>query len=264
VGASGGTKGTRSPHYPTPTKPVEAASDNCAIYADLQLGERCSVVSEALLRTIGIGACLTVGAGLSAVFLGVLRRPHMMEIALATDPEQVKMIVQGGGQRVERLRRQLLADYAFIFCYWLTYVTIGVAIARSGGALYDILGLLAAFAASITALLDVVENVRTRGLLALTRPGDQVRKQPVAHLRRTSLAKWAASAVTLALLSALFLPGEGGVFALGLAFVALAVLGLVATRVPKLLSVYFGCVFLLGALLAVVLTGFPDAVLERL
>jgi len=222
------------------------------------------VVTEALLRTIGIGVCLTLAAGLTAVFFGALRRPRMMEIQLATDPERVKTIVRGGGQAVARLRRQLLADYAFILCYWLTYVTIAVAIARSGGALYDILGLLAAFAASVTALLDLVENVRTRGLLALTRPGDQVRAQPVAHLRRTSLAKWAASAVTLALISALFVPGEGRVFALGIPFLALAAVGLVATRVPRLLNLYFGCVFLLGGLLAVVLTGYPAAVLERL
>jgi hypothetical protein len=222
------------------------------------------VVSEALLRTIGIGACLTLAAGLSALFFGALRRPRLMEIQLATDPERVKAIVQGGGPAVDRLRRQLLADYAFIVCYWLTFVVIAVAIARSGGALYDILGLLAAFAATITALLDVVENVRTRGLLALTRPGDQVRRQPVEHLRSTSLAKWTASAITLALLATLFLPGRGRVLALGLAFLGLAAVGLLASRVPKLINLYFGCFLLLGGLLAVVLTGFPGAVLERL
>src|SRR4051794_38895102 len=145
------------------------------------------MVSEALLRTIGIGACLTVLAGLSAVFFGALRRPRMMDIQLATDPAEVKRIVQGGGRAVERLRRQLLADYAFVVCYWVTFVLIAVAIARSGGALYNILGLLAALGATLAALLDVDENVRTRGMLALTRPGDQVRRQPLDHLRRSSL-----------------------------------------------------------------------------
>jgi endonuclease/exonuclease/phosphatase family metal-dependent hydrolase len=37
MGAWGGTKGTMWPHYPTLTRHVEAASDHCAIYADLNL-----------------------------------------------------------------------------------------------------------------------------------------------------------------------------------------------------------------------------------
>jgi hypothetical protein len=222
------------------------------------------VVSEALLRTIGIGASLTVAAGLSAVFFGALRRPRMMDIQLATDPAQVDAIVQRGGQAVARLRRQLLADYAFIVCYWLTYLAMAVAITRRDSARYDILGLLAALAASVPTLLDVAENVRTHRLLALTDPGEQVRVQPLAQLRRTALAKWAASALTLALLSTLFLPGDGPVFALGLVFLALPALGLTATRLPRLLNLYFGCVFLLGVLLAIVLAGFPAAVLKRL
>lgn len=36
-GVWGGTNGTLFPHYPTMTKPIHAASDHAAIYADLNL-----------------------------------------------------------------------------------------------------------------------------------------------------------------------------------------------------------------------------------
>jgi hypothetical protein len=221
------------------------------------------VLSEAFLRTIGIGAFLTLAAGLSGIFVGALGRPRLIELQLARDPVRVKAIVQESG-RVKQLRRQLLTDYAFIGFYWLTFAGLAVAIARRGGALYNILGLIAAFSATLTALLDIVENIRTRGMLALTRASDQVRRQPVDHLRRTSLAKWAASAVTVALLAILFLPGEGRVLLLGFAFVAVAALGAVATRWNKLIGIYFSAFFLLGGVLAVSLTVFPGGVLERL
>jgi hypothetical protein len=37
MGAWGGKNGTLWPNYPTLTKQVEAASDHCAVYVDLNL-----------------------------------------------------------------------------------------------------------------------------------------------------------------------------------------------------------------------------------
>jgi hypothetical protein len=37
MGAWGGKNGTLWPHYPTLTRAVEAASDHCAVYVDINL-----------------------------------------------------------------------------------------------------------------------------------------------------------------------------------------------------------------------------------
>lgn len=188
----------------------------------------------------------------------------MLELQLSGDPEQVRNIVQHNDRRVAELRRQLLADYVFIAFYWLTFIGLSVAIARRGGFVNEAVGLLAAFAASITALLDAVENLRTRGMLALTRPSDQVRRQPVVHLRRTALTKWGASAVTLAILAVLFLRGDGRLVWLGVAFLVVAALGALGVFWNRLIVPYFLGFFALGAVLAVTLTFFAAGVMERL
>ena len=211
-----------------------------------------------------MAAFLTLAAGLSGMAFGALRRPRLSELQLSGDPMRVKGVVQGDPQRVRRLEQQLLTDYGFIACYWLTFVGLAIAIARRGGAAYDVAGLLAVVATSATALLDVVENVRTRGLLALDRPSDQVRRQPVVHLRRTALAKWAASAVTLALLAVLFLPGHGLVLVLGAVFLAVAGLGLLAVLWNRLIALYLLGFLVLGGVVAVAFTIVPRDVLDRL
>jgi hypothetical protein len=222
------------------------------------------VISHDLLIAIGISAFLTLAAGLSGLVFGALRAPRMSKLQLSGDPEQVADIVQGNPRAVRRLQHQLVADYVFIFCYWLTFIGLAVAIARRGGTAYSVVGLIVALAGSLTALLDVVENVRTRGVLALTRPGDQVRRQPVAHLRLSSLAKWGASALTVALLAILFLPGQGRLFWLGFACLAVAAIGLAGLRWNRLIAPFFLGFFALGAVIAVSFTFFADGVLERL
>jgi hypothetical protein len=223
------------------------------------------VVSEAFLRVIGIWTFATfVPVLVEIAFAGALRRPGLGDLQLSGDPDTVKNIVQGPPAQVARLKLQLLVDYAFIALYWPALVLLAIAIVRRGGAGYDVAGLVAALAASATALLDVVENIRTRGLLALTRPRDQVRRQPVVHLRGTSRAKWAASSVTVALLSVFFLPGEGWLLVLGIAFLVVALLGLLGTLKTKLVTAYLLAYLVLGAALATWFTINPDSVLSRL
>jgi hypothetical protein len=224
------------------------------------------LITHGFLVAVGVAAFATLAVGASALFAGAAKKPHMTTVQLSGDPAVVAGIVQGDENRraVERLRTQLLVDYLFIAFYWLTYLGLAVAIARRGGAGWNVLGLLAALLASGTALLDVTENVRTRGVLALTRPGDQVRRQPVVHLRLTSLAKWAASAATVAVLSLLFLPGRGFVFWLGIAFLAAALVGFAALYWNRLVPLYFFGFCAVGVAVAVSFTFATDQVLQRL
>jgi hypothetical protein len=210
-----------------------------------------------------VAAWATLALGLATVIVGGLRT-NLLDLQLSGDPELIRRVVQGDARRVKRHERALLADYGFIVLYWLTFVGLSVAITRRDGWIYDALGLLAVLSATATALLDVAENIRTRGMLALTRPSDQVRLQPVAHLRKTSLAKWAASALTLGLLAALFLPGEDWMFVLGLAYICVGALGLAAVRWNVLVKFFFLLFSVLGVIVAVAFTFFPDSVREQL
>jgi hypothetical protein len=221
------------------------------------------VITTTLLHAIAGVAWATVAVGLAA---GVVAGPNarLLEIQLATDPEQVRRLVQEEPQRVKRLKRALFLDYGFLALYWLTFLGMAVAISRRDGKLYDLLGVVTALTATATAVLDVVENVRTQGVLSLSRPSDQVRRQPVAHLRRTSLAKWLVSALTLAFLSVLFLPGEGWVLYLGIAFLAVAAFGLQAVLRQSLMSVYFLAFCVIGVTVAVIFTFSTDSVLRHL
>jgi hypothetical protein len=233
------------------------------------------VISEDLLRVIGAAAWLTLLAGASSVMVGLIVRggnATLMQLELSGSPEQVEAIVQGPGAGAKRLRHQLWVDYAFLAFYWLTFVGLSIALSREGGAWYDLLGLAAAVAATATAVLDVLENLRSSGLLALSRPSDQIRLQPVEHLRQTSLAKWACSALTLAVLAALFLSGEGALVILGLVFLAVGGLGGLAAAVAwlrqhggtALMTLFFFGFCLLGLTVALLFTVWPGEVIARL
>src|SRR5690242_9914189 len=118
------------------------------------------LITEAFLRFIGIVALCSVGVIVAMLALGAMKRPRMGDLQLSADPDKVKQVVQQPAA-VSRLRRQLLADYVFITFYWLTFIGLSIATARRHGAWYEAVGVLAAFTASLTAVLDVIENVRT-------------------------------------------------------------------------------------------------------
>jgi hypothetical protein len=221
-------------------------------------------ISESLVRFAGVLGLLTLLVGISSIAVAG-RGSKLGELQLSGDPDQVRGIVQGGEIGAnQKMERQLLVDYVFLLCYWLTFVALAILLARRGGSGFKIVGFIAAFAATVTALLDMLENVRTRGVLALSRPGDQVRVQPVKHLRRTSLLKWSASAVTLALLSIAFLPGESRLLLLGIAFLVVAVIGVAGVWSNQLIQLYLGLFFLLGAVIAFWFTFWPSDVMAHL
>jgi hypothetical protein len=219
-------------------------------------------ISEALLRSVGLVALLTVALGATALTAGGLR-PGLAALQLGGDPLAARTIVQDADRR-RRVQRQLRFDYGFILAYWLTFLGLAVVLARRGSFGYDIVALAAAFAATVTALLDVLENVRTSALLSLSRPGDQIRIQPVEHLQRTALVKWLASAVTIALLALVFLPGDTVLLLLGLGFVLAALLGAAGMARRFFLAFYLLAFFVLGVIVAVSFTFFPSDVLDRL
>jgi hypothetical protein len=219
-------------------------------------------ISEALLRSVGLVALLTVALGAAALAAGGLRA-GLATLQLGGDPVAVSNIVHDADRR-RRVRRQLWFDYGFILAYWLTFLGLAVVLARRGSFGYDIAALAAAFAATATAVLDVLENVRTGALLSLSRPGDQIRIQPVEHLQRTALAKWLASAVTIALLALVFLPGDTALLLLGLGFLLAALVGAAGMARRYFLAFYLLAFFVLGVIVAVSFTFFPSDVLDRL
>lgn len=229
------------------------------------------MISEALVRFVGVMVVLTVLAALGSVAVAGASS-KLSELQLSGDPQWVQMFVQGKPAAVARMKRQLRADYGFIVCYWLAFVALAILLARRGGAGYRIAGFAALLAASTTALLDLLENLRTSGVLALSRPGDQVRLQPVVHLRRTSLLKWGASASTLALLSIAFIPGRSWLLALGITTLVVAAVGflaqwqnrLITQWQNRLIKVYMGLFLLLAAVIAVWFTGWPGDVVGQL
>jgi hypothetical protein len=220
-------------------------------------------ISEALLRSVGLVALLTVALGASTFVVGGLTS-RLADLQLRGDPGVASTIVHDARRR-NRARLQLWFDYAFILFYWLTFLGLAVVLARRGDSVaYDVAALAAAFAATVTALLDVLENVRTGALLKLSRPGDQIRLQPVKHLRRTALAKWLASAVTIALLALVFLPGDRALLLLGLGFLAAAALGAAGVAWRYLLVAYGVAFVALGVAVGVWFTFFAADLVDRL
>src|SRR5207253_1928515 len=105
--------------------------------------------------------------------------------------------------RTKAAARAIKVDYFFLVAYWAAFVALAVLLTQRGG-WWVALGAAALAAATATAGLDIAENLRTSAVLALHGPGDQLAQSQLDDLRNVSLAKWAASAITLATLAGLF------------------------------------------------------------
>jgi hypothetical protein len=246
-----------------PRGPIDASERTDTFRSDSRAGPPLTI-SEPLIRFAGLVGWLTLLVGVVGVAVAG-RGSKLGALQLSGDPEEVRAIVQDGEAGANRrMERQLVVDYAFLFCYWLTFIALAIVLARRGGFGYRVVAFVAVLAATLTALLDVLENLRTRGVLTLSRPGDQVRLQPVKHLRRTSLLKWSASAATLALLSIAFLPGESGLMLLGFAFLIIAAIGFAGLRWNRLIQLYLGLFFVLGIAIAVWFTFWSSDVVVHL
>jgi hypothetical protein len=187
-----------------------------------------------------------------AAFIGILTgNAQLTKIQLEADPAVVAA-VRRDADKLDASRLALHLDFALLTLYGLTFVLVGIVLTRRGGRWPSIAGAAVIAGATITCVCDVVENVRTLRLIP-TDGMDAVTQSALDALRTVSYAKWAASALTVALITLLFI-GRGRariVSALGFLTGAAALIGLtgVIGQSRVTLQIYFT---LLGFILPVV------------
>ena len=158
------------------------------------------------------------------------------------------------GERGSRERRSaafwLAVDYIFIAVYWALFMLFAGLLAwRSDwepASWYLWLGIAAGVLATLTALADVRENVRTENVIALTIR--ETTPTDVDRMRRASLAKWTAAVATVGLLTALFWGGDRTTFVavLGWAWAIVTGIGVLGLVYYPLLSVFFAALGVVG------------------
>jgi hypothetical protein len=193
----------------------------------------------ALVRATGLVALATLAW---AALIGILTgNAQLTKIQLEADPAVVAA-VRADADKLDASRLALHLDFALLTLYGLLFALLGVLLTRRGGRWQSIAGGGVIAGAIITCVLDVVENVRTLRLIPADGM-DGVTQSALDALRTVSYAKWGASALTLALITLLFI-GRGRarvVSAVGLLTGAAALLGLVGvigqSRVT--LEIYF-------------------------
>jgi hypothetical protein len=204
---------------------------------------------------------LVVVTGVVATVVGG-RLANFSAIQLGTETTVVGKLVADPKRR-KALRRGLWADFGFLLVYWLAFVAAAILLAHRGHYWGRWVGAVVVLAASATALLDVVENVRTLGVLARNRAGDVLPLMQLRELRHASLAKWAASATTVGLLSTLFFQ-HSWIAWLGIALVALAAIGFVGLLWNPLIRVYMLGVAVVCGVAAVVFLFSPGTLIGGL
>lgn len=158
---------------------------------------------EDLVRLSG-GLCAVVLAagGVMAIRGGVTA--GLTELQLATEPEKARnLIPKENDPRRAVLHRLIKLDFAFIGAYWFAFGALAIFLSHRGG-IFVVLAAAAMLLGTTAALLDLLENFRTLGVLSLHRESDQVRREVLDNLRTASLAKWNFAFLTTAALSALF------------------------------------------------------------
>jgi len=209
-----------------------------------------------LVRLAGCLLALVVATGLVGMVASA--GADFGAVQLGTRPQDVQPIVLDRRKR-HGMRRGLWVDYGFIAFYWLAFVAIAVLVAHRGG-WGRWVGAAAVLAATATALLDVIENIRTFGVLARDRPHDVLPAMQLRELRRASLTKWAASALSFALAAPLFVQ-HGRIALVAVALLVLALIGFAGLRWRPLLRVFMLADGLLAAAIAVLFLVWPHAVL---
>jgi hypothetical protein len=207
------------------------------------------VIEKSILYFAGASALCTVAVGIFAAVRAGRRASNLSALQLSGDPAAVASMIQpqpGDDEKtlaaksasVAAMARALKLDYTFIAFYWLTFSALTIIVAHRHALGYRFAAFAALLTATTTALVDVVENLRTSGILSLSAPGHQIRRQPVAHLRATSRVKWLASSITLALLSLTLLPGSGWPANVAFVFLGVAAAGVVASFRTNLIRLY--------------------------
>jgi hypothetical protein len=200
----------------------------------------------ALVCLIGIGS-LAAGTG----------RAHLNQIQLGTHHTAVQRLIRDRSIR-SAARRAIAIDYIFLTAYWAAFIALGALLVRRGGG-WAVLGGTAWVAATVTAALDLLENLRTSVILALDKRGDQLAQTQLDALRHISLAKWGASAVTIGLLAGVFIEHSWAA-ALAVAFLLVAFLGLAGLYQRALIRPFFNATAAVTLITAAILLIRPSVV----
>jgi len=209
-----------------------------------------------LFEPRGALCAVVVVLGIASVAAGG-RNAGLVEIQLGTDADHVQELLANRA-RVRAARRAIEIDYAFIAAYLAAFVTLAVVLLRRGD-WWAGLGVAAAAAALATAALDLIENVRTTGVLGYGPMGQPLPQAKLDALRAVSLAKWAASALTIALLGAIFVQPRW-LAGIAVAFLGIALIGFVGLFRHALIQPFFMGVFAATVFIAVFFLAWPESV----
>jgi hypothetical protein len=233
-----------------------------ALPLDAVAADRDAAAMVELVRATGVVALAAFGWG---ALMGILTgNAQLTKIQLKADPAVVAALL-ADADKLDASRLALHLDFALLTLYGLTFVLLGLLLTRRGERWHSIAGAAVIAGAIITCLCDVVENARTLRLI----PADgmeAVTQSALDALRTVSYAKWTASALTIALITLLFV-GRGRariVIALGLVTGAAALLGLIGvigqSRVT--LQIYFTLLGFLLPVVGVLFVGWPQKFLR--
>lgn len=216
----------------------------------------------ALVRATGVVAL--AGLGWAVVMLILTGNPQLTKIQLEADPAAVAA-VRANADKLDASRLALQLDFALLTLYGLTFVLLGVLLMRRGDRRWSIAGAAVIAGAVITCVFDAVENVRTLRLLPAAGAGE-VTRSALDALQTVSYAKWGVSALTVALITLLFV-GRGRariVTALGFVTGAAAFLGLIGVIVQSrvTLQLYFTLLGLVLPVVGVLFVGWPQKFLR--
>ncbi len=174
-----------------------------------------------------------------------------ISLELSRSVEDVEAAVGNrGSEKRKRAVFWLAFDYVFIAVYWALFMAFAGLIAwRSdweldSGWLWT--GIATGLLATLTALADVRENVRTENVLGLTLR--ETTPVDVDRMRRASLAKWTAAVATTGLITALFWGDDrsGFVELLWWVYVGVTAIGVVGLVYYPLLALFFAVLGLAG------------------
>ena len=217
-----------------------------------------SVVNQA--RIAGVLCALVVLIGIITLLAGT-RAAQLTDIQLGTDPQHVQQLVSNSTVR-RAANRAIAIDYFFLAAYWAAFIALATLLGRRGG-IWVAVAVLAAATATATATLDIVENVRTSGVLALYQPGSYLGQKQLDALRHVSLIKWATAATTVTLLAGLFAQ-RSRIAVIALLLLVVAGVGFVGISRHGWIQAYLIGVGLMTFIIAIVLLVWPAAATRRI
>lgn len=199
-----------------------------------------------------------------AVLMGVLTgNQQLSKLQLEADPAVVAD-VRADGDTLDASRLALQLDFVLLTLYGLTFVLLGLLLVGRGRR-WATAGVALIAGAILTCVLDVVENVLTLRLI----PADgqeAATGSALDALRTVSYAKWMASALTVGLVTLLFVGRSRARIVIVLAFLtgAAAFVGLagVLAQSRVTLQTYFILLGLMLPIVAVLFVGWPQTFLR--